>query len=232
MAGAWDSHPQPGAWNTARPETERLFAEHVPSVPASAAGSQISQETPRAPVYFDESTLDESIWETIVRDVFTIGRNLRSVLIPVNWKFDQQDSALRNWDLWGPLIFILMLAITLSLGEKEPKNVFALVFTEVGLGAVILTINVILLGGDIVFFQSLCLLGYCLFPICIGAIICAVVNKWMWLRTLILLVALAWASMATLPFIGRSVPERRRGLAVYPVLLMYTSVGWLALVKK
>lgn len=51
-----------------------------------------------------------------------------------------------------------------------------LVFTEVALGAVILTINVILLGGSIVFFQSLCLMGYCLFPINIAAIVCVFVK--------------------------------------------------------
>jgi hypothetical protein len=51
-----------------------------------------------------------------------------------------------------------------------------LVFTEVALGAVILTINVILLGGSIVFFQSLCLIGYCLFPIVIAAIVCTLVS--------------------------------------------------------
>jgi len=49
-----------------------------------------------------------------------------------------------------------------------------MVFAECGLGALILTGNVILLGGDIVFFQSLCLLGYCLFPLCVSAIICTV----------------------------------------------------------
>jgi protein YIPF6 len=50
------------------------------------------------------------------------------------------------------------------------------VFTEVALGAVILTINVILLGGSIVFFQSLCLIGYCLFPIVVAAIVCTLIK--------------------------------------------------------
>lgn len=49
-------------------------------------------------------------------------------------------------------------------------------FTEVALGAVVLTINTILLGGAIVFFQSLCLIGYCLFPIDIAAIVCLFVK--------------------------------------------------------
>lgn len=178
----------------------------------------------------DESTIDESILKTIWRDLTTIGRNLRTVLIPINWKFTAQEQALRNWDLWGPLIFMLLLATTLSWGEQTASTVFAMVFAECGIGAIVLTANVILLGGDIVFFQSLCLLGYCLFPICIAAIICASFGQH-WVRLLALLLGLGWASWATIPFIGSAVPPGRKALAVYPVVLMYTSIGWLALVK-
>lgn len=52
-------------------------------------------------------------------------------------------------------------------------TILQLVFAECGLGAIVLTVNVIMLGGDIVFFQALCLLGYCLFPMCVAAIVCA-----------------------------------------------------------
>ena len=48
-----------------------------------------------------------------------------------------------------------------------------LVFGTLSVGAVILTFNVILLGGNIGFFQAMCLLGYCIFPIDIAAIVCA-----------------------------------------------------------
>jgi hypothetical protein len=51
-----------------------------------------------------ENTLDEPVWATLKRDVFTIGRNLRSVLIPINWDFTNSSTALGNWDLWGPLV--------------------------------------------------------------------------------------------------------------------------------
>lgn len=51
-------------------------------------------------------------------------------------------------------------------------------------------------------------------------------------RTVALALALAWSSWATVPFVSNSVPQRRRFLAVYPVLLMYASIGWLALVKS
>lgn len=179
----------------------------------------------------DEYTLDESIWKTIGRDFLTIARNLRSVLIPVNWKFNGQAQALRNWDLWGPLVFMLVLAIVLSLGENDPSSVFAMVFAEVALGAIVLTINVILLGGELVFFQAVCLLGYCLFPLVVAAIVCASTESKL-VRSLVTLICLVWASWATVPFIGNAVPKGRKALAVYPVMLMYVSLAWLALVKS
>jgi len=160
-----------------------------------------------------------------------IARNLRSVLIPINWKFNNRDQALRNWDLWGPLIFMLLLASVLSWGEQKSSQVFAFVFAECGLGAMILTANAILLGGEIVFFQALCLLGYCLFPMCVAAIVCvSVANKFV--RTGALALALVWASFAALPFIGNAVPQGRKALAIFPVILLYASLGWLGLVKS
>ena len=40
-----------------------------------------------------------------------------------------------------------------------------------------LTVNVVLLGGNIGFFQSMCLLGYCLFPMDLAALISAFVSN-------------------------------------------------------
>lgn len=43
-------------------------------------------------------------------------------------------------------------------------------------------------------------------------------------------VMVVWASWASIPFIGGAVPANRRALAVYPLVLLYTAIGWLALV--
>ncbi|KXZ56205.1 hypothetical protein GPECTOR_1g178 [Gonium pectorale] len=214
--------PAPGLFQDvpAVPSTSAAPASPPPTIPASAQSA-----------IPDEYTLDEPVWKTIWRDIVTIARNLRSVLIPVNWKFHGQAQALRNWDLWGPLVFMLVLAIVLSWGENNASQVFAMVFAEVALGAIVLTINVILLGGELVFFQAVCLLGYCLFPLVVAAVICASVSN-KWLRSLVTLICLAWASVATVPFIGNAVPRGRKALAVYPVMLMYVSLAWLALVKS
>ena len=50
-------------------------------------------------------------------------------------------------------------------------------------------------------------------------------------RWIVVVAAVAWAAWAAVPFIGGSVPPARRALAVFPLLLLYTSLGWLALVR-
>lgn len=44
-------------------------------------------------------------------------------------------------------------------------------------GAIIVTINTKLLGGRISFFQCVCVLGYCLFPIVLGALGVLILKK-------------------------------------------------------
>lgn len=102
------------------------------------------------------------------------------------------------------------------------------VFAVVSLGAVVLTVNVVLLGGTIGFFQSICLLGYCLFPMDVAAIVCVAVDM-MLVRWIVVPVAVVWSSWASIPFIAGAVPVARKALAVYPLVMLYVCVGWIAL---
>lgn len=104
-----------------------------------------------------------------------------------------------------------------------------LVFALVSVGAIVLTVNVVLLGGTIGFFQSLCLLGYCIFPLVVSALVGLFVSARL-VRWILVPVAIAWSSWASVPFIGGAVPANRRALAVYPLLLLYTTLGWLELI--
>ncbi|KAK9818646.1 hypothetical protein WJX74_008394 [Apatococcus lobatus] len=220
-------------------DVERLFQHDasVPSVPVSAQQNPpgIAQDTsgahsPTSAQHLPLNTLDEPVWETILRDVKRIYGNLKLVVFPFGSR-DQQTTALRNWDLWGPMTFALVLSICLAVGTDEQRTVFSLVFGTLSVGAVILTFNVILLGGNIGFFQAMCLLGYCIFPIDIAAIVCAATTNAI-ARWVIVLVALAWSSWASVPFVGSSVSPSRKALAVYPLLLLYTFLAWLCLVKN
>lgn len=105
-----------------------------------------------------------------------------------------------------------------------------LVFATLSAGAIVLTCNVVLLGGNIGFFQSMCLLGYCIFPLDIAAIITIWVTNII-ARWIVVLITLAWSSWASVPFIAGSVSPARKALAVYPLLLLYTCMAWLALIR-
>lgn len=83
-------------------------------------------------------------------------------------------------------------------------------------------------GGRIIFFQSVAVLGYCLFPLDVAALLCLAWRNKVYQSVLLLCSAL-WSLRCSVPFIAATVSERRRALAVYPVLLLYTSIGALAL---
>ncbi|KAF3331999.1 Protein YIPF6 [Carex littledalei] len=100
------------------------------------------------------------------------------------------------------------------------------VFAVLAAGAVILNLNVLLLGGHIIIFQSLSLLGYCLFPLDIGTVICMLKDNVI-LKIVVVGITLAWSSWAAYPFMSVAVNPRRKALALYPVFLMYISVGFL-----
>jgi hypothetical protein len=144
-------------------------------------------------------------------------------------KTDSSMSELRNWDLWGPLLLCMTLAITLSWGNKDPSTVFAGVFVIVWVGAAVVTVNAALLGGKISFFQSVCVLGYCLAPLNIASI-CA--RSWgnLIFRVVVTSVGYVWATRASVGFMAQLVPEDRRFLGVYPVVLFYFVIGWMILV--
>mmetsp|Transcript_16277 Transcript_16277/g.48805 ORF Transcript_16277/g.48805 Transcript_16277/m.48805 type:complete len:240 (+) Transcript_16277:184-903(+) len=235
--------PAPGSAFGTR-DTDRLFQGQSSSAQAGpSGGASAAQALPREPQFGGSdatgfggggsgspNTLDEPLWDTISRDLKQVYLNLKLVVFPFGSDREQQAQALRNWDLWGPMVFTLVLASCLSIGYKPPSAVFSVVFAVVSFGSLVLTVNVVLLGGNIGFFQALCLLGYCLFPIDVAAIV-SVFIKFRIIRWLVTVACVSWASWAALPFIGGSVPPARRALAVFPLLLLYTSLGWLTLVR-
>jgi hypothetical protein len=174
------------------------------------------------------NTLTEPVSQTLKRDLMRVGHNLKDVVLPNPYRKDP-GKALRDWDLWGPFFFIIFLALTLSYSATQNKSkVFAVVFATLSAGAIVLTLNVQLLGGSIIFLQSLSVLGYCLFPLDISAVVCQV-NDTKVFRTLVVVFALAWSSWAAYPFVSTAVPASRKALSIYPVLLLYITVGFLVL---
>lgn len=178
-----------------------------------------------------ESTLDEPVMDTIMRDVRMVGNKMRCVMDPRAVDV----STLKDWDLWGPLILCLVLATILSISapSEQKSLVFTSVFVIVWCGSGVVTVNALLLGGTLSFFQSICVLGYCIFPLTVASIFCVTIGALIgfWSRLLIVAFCYTWASTASVGFLSTLVPENRRTLAAYPVFLFYLSLSWMVLVQ-
>jgi len=135
-------------------------------------------------------------------------------------------------DLWGPLLLCLTLSVILwvEAHADQKKIVFSLVFMIVWLGSCVVTANAFLLGGKISFFQSVCVLGYCIFPLDLAAIVCHFLPGGLsFVRLIVLVIALHWSTGASVAFMSELIPEDRKALAVYPVWLFYVAIAWIIL---
>jgi hypothetical protein len=157
---------------------------------------------------------------------------------------------LRDWDLWGPLIFCLLLSLFLSWGAKgDQKNlVFSGVFAMVWIGEAVVTLQIKLLGGNMygstphvftkyvltlpsAFFQSVSIIGYTLFPLVIASILSAVGIPVI-VRVPVYLVLIAWSLAAGVSIMGGSgVVRNRVGIAVYPLFVFYVALGCLCFIS-
>mmetsp|Transcript_25676 Transcript_25676/g.63274 ORF Transcript_25676/g.63274 Transcript_25676/m.63274 type:complete len:208 (-) Transcript_25676:653-1276(-) len=199
----------------------------------------------------NETTLDEPVSVTLRREFRNIGDKMWKVVLP-NSEYSKAE--LRNWDLWGPLIICLVLAIVLSSGsasgtsvkdgkvvkdDDQSAAVFASVFVIVWCGAAVVTVNAVLLKGSVSFFQSICVLGYCIFPLTLSAFLCLGVGWSKCASTLCTVLRLAfvgmglvWSTRASIGFLAEVVPPKRSALAGYPVCLFYVTIGWIIMIRS
>ena len=155
----------------------------------------------------------------------------------VNPSIHQQNvlNQLRDWDLWGPLLICLSLAIILSAKAPatQTSHVFTTVFIVMWVGATVVTINAQLLGASMSIFQSVCVLGYCVFPLTVSAFLIAILRKtWfgiLYLDLIWIALGLLWSTRVSSIFVGQFVKRERRLLALYPVFFFYLLLGWLIL---
>ncbi|XP_064182419.1 protein YIPF6 [Anguilla rostrata] len=180
------------------------------------------------------STLDEPVKDTILRDLKAVGQKFVHVMYP-----KKSSALLRDWDLWGPLLLCVTLALMLQGGAADSKDdggpQFAEVFVIVWFGSVVITLNSKLLGGTISFFQSLCVLGYCILPLTVAMVVCRLVLLGgagavsFAIRLIVVVASFGWSTFASTAFLADSQPPSRKALVVYPIFLFYFVIGWMIL---
>jgi len=180
--------------------------------------------------YSGLDTLDEPITTTITRDLLSIYTKVVQVLYP---RRTTGREVLRDWDLWGPLLLCLLLGIMLSINAPPSQSlgVFTSVIVICSLGAFVVTVQAKLLGGRVSFFQGLCVLGYCIAPLDIAALISCFVRV-IYVRAPVALLAWGWCIWASVNFLdGTKIEQQRILLAVYPLLLFYFILAWMILIQ-
>ncbi|ODQ65596.1 Yip1-domain-containing protein, partial [Nadsonia fulvescens var. elongata DSM 6958] len=208
-------------------------------------------------------TLDEPVLKTIMRDVKGVGRRVREIIWPFrrgqtfdfrsieeglsrgfnNEGVEGEMAGVKDWDLWGPLVFCLAISLLLSWSAPQAKDknsqtsnsknvMFSGVFVLIWLGLMVLTVNIKLLGGSISFFRALCVIGYGLFPLVISALLSLVLrHKLLVVKIVVNAIVVSWSVFAVRNALLHSgVWGSRSFLALFPVGLFFITLGWLCVI--
>nr|ACO15506.1 YIPF6 [Caligus clemensi] len=201
----------------------------IPEEDVVLSGRISTSETAYDALGFD--TLDEPVRETLRKDIHAVALKFRYVLYPRGQ--ETKKNLLRDWDLWGPLILCTLMASLLRTHHHGTE--FARVFLLVWTGSFLVTMNTKLLKGKISLWQSLCVLGYCLFPLSSALLISKStslilsLNVQFYLRIPLVAAGFAWSFYASSIFLGDSAPSKRKGLALYPIFLFYLIISWMVM---
>jgi len=193
---------------------------------------------------FTAAHLDEPVSKTLMRDLKRVGSKLVVVVDPRRLlKFRPSEEEIRhnneiirkelvNWDLWGPLLICTILGITQSWSAPEDQKslVFSSVFFIVWGGGAILTVNAQLLGTPLSFLQSICLIGYSVFPIALAALVCQASGS-IALRIPSSIVANLWSIRVSALFLSSVAKADRKELVIFPVILFYAILTWMVFLE-
>ena len=124
---------------------------------------------------------------------------------------------------------VLSGVLSATAPQGQASLVFASVFIVVWGGAAVVTLNAQLLGGKVSFFQSVCVLGYCVFPIVLASMLCLPFQNHIY-RAIVVILSFAWATRASVVFMSQLVNSDRKFLAAYPTLLFYAMLCWMVFI--
>ena len=174
---------------------------------------------------FAKESLDEAIVTTIYRDLYSVYIKLILVINPLI-SDEVKKKHIRQWDLWGPLLFNIFLACTLAINSNNKSQTVILIFLIFWVGSFLVFLNSNLLGVKISIFQIFCLLGYCLFPLNISSFIFCFIKINDILKLFFIGLTCFWSLFSVSRFLQKLANSEQRYLVLYPVILLYFFISW------
>lgn len=188
-------------------------------------------------------TLDESVLETFKRDVRDINTRLKQVVYPefLIRKLDGSGQDFTNasvhCDLWAPLTFIILYAVSVS--PAHAKTLFSSLFVTQWFVLLVMATHLRLTKPQektsLISYVSVS--GYCLFPQVMNAVISRLLlplilkvthnSQWcvrvlVLLRLLLMAICLFW-SVSSISMVTKS----NNLIEIYPLALCFFGIGWL-----
>ena len=173
------------------------------------------------------TTLKEHICTSIWRDLHLVIIKIFFVVNPFN-PSSLLIKQINQWDLWGPLIFTIILSFTNSI-EKN-SNRFVLIFSFFWVGSFIIFLNSYFLDNKISVFHYMCLLGYSLVPFVLMSFLFLLKIHFI-LKILFGILALIWSLFVTFKFIKNKMDDKKIFLNMYPISLFFIFFFYLLVLK-
>ncbi len=177
-------------------------------------------------------TLDESVGATLRRDAHMVLEKAHGVLLQRG-----PEASLREWDLWGPLLCSIAMAVALALRSRAAANtesVFTLTVLILWLGAALAGANCRVLGYRVALFPCISFFGYAAAPLAAAAVALLLLPAALLLfplKAAVVGAATAWSLRAALAILAlEPALEDRRLLAALPIYLLYGLLAWIALI--
>jgi hypothetical protein len=127
-----------------------VFSDFVDITPSTEPRKQATHDDSA-----DQSSLSEPITETIKRDLNTIYIKVAFFFMSKDANAESIKTEIRNYDLWGPFVFSLLFAFSVTFNQKESmEKVFSTVILYILCGTFMLTLNSRLLKTNLSFFQG------------------------------------------------------------------------------
>ena len=164
------------------------------------------------------NTLNESILTSLLRDLLKIILKIKFVLNPFS-KNDILNKEILDWDLWGPLIFTILLSFFQTSIHKQ--NQFMLIFFIFWIGAFVIYLNGRMIGCKLSYYCFNCLLGYSLFPFIFVSFLMVIFKFNRIFKFFFSLFAVVWSTFISFGFVKQKVQSNKIFLMMFPIGMFF-----------
>ncbi|ELU10596.1 hypothetical protein CAPTEDRAFT_215340 [Capitella teleta] len=166
----------------------------------------------------DEEEEKKPLLEELDIDLQDIYHKIRAVIVPLPQMGFDSKIIRDNPDFWGPLVVVLLYSLVSIYGQFR---VVSWILTIWIFGSALVFLLARVLGGEVYYAQCLGVIGYCLLPLTIIALILPLFSQMHYVGLFFKLLGVVWATYSASSLLCVEELRQKRTLLLYPILLLY-----------